>query len=47
MDWLHYVLLGAGAVVGAAIGIVIGFFYRKNVAEAKVEKAEEIGRAHV
>ena len=41
MDWLHYVLLGAGAVVGAAIGIVIGFFYRKNVAEAKVEKAED------
>ena len=40
-DWLPYVLIGVALLVGAVIGIVIGFFYRKNVAEAKVEKAED------
>ena len=40
-DWLLYVLIGAGVLVGAVIGFVIGYFYRKNVAEAKVEKAED------
>ncbi len=40
-NWLQYVLIGAGVVVGALIGFVIGYFYRKNVAEAKVEKAED------
>ena len=40
-DWLPYVLIGVALIVGAAVGIVIGFFYRKNVAEAKVEKAED------
>ena len=40
-NWLQYVLIGAGVIVGALIGFVIGYFYRKNVAEAKVEKAED------
>ena len=40
MDWLHYVLIGAAVAVGV-IGFAIGYFYRKNVAEAKVEKAED------
>ena len=40
-DWLPYVLIGVALLVGAVIGVVIGFFYRKNVAEAKVEKAED------
>ena len=41
MEWWHFVLIGAGLIIGAVIGIVIGYFYRKNVAEAKVEKAED------
>ena len=41
MQWFHYVLIAAGLLVGAAVGFVIGYFYRKNVAEAKVEKAED------
>ena len=41
MDWLKYVLLAVGLVVGAVAGALVGYFYRKNVAEAKVEKAED------
>ena len=40
MDWLHYILIGAGVILGA-VGVLIGYRYRKNVAEAKVEKAED------
>ena len=40
-DWLQYVLIGAGLIVGVVIGFAIGFIYRRNVAEAKVEKAED------
>lgn len=39
--WLWYVLIAVAAVVGIVIGVVIGFAYRKNVAEAKIEKAED------
>ena len=42
MGWLQYVLpIAAGLLVGAAAGVLIGYFYRRNVAEAKVEKAED------
>ena len=41
MQWFHYVLIAAGLLIGAVAGFAIGFFYRKNVAEAKVEKAED------
>lgn len=39
--WLWYVLIAVAAVAGIVIGVVIGFAYRKNVAEAKIEKAED------
>ena len=35
---LYIVLAG---VLGIALGFAIGYFYRKNVAEAKIEKAED------
>ncbi len=41
MGWLPYVLAAAGLVLGAAAGVLGGYFYRKNVAEAKIEKAED------
>ena len=41
MDWLPYVLAAVGLVLGAAAGVLGGYFYRKNVAEAKIEKAED------
>lgn len=42
MGWLQYVLpIAAGLLVGVAAGVLIGYFYRRNVAEAKVEKAED------
>lgn len=39
--WVYYVLIAAGVVVGIIVGALIGFYYRKNVAEAKIEKAED------
>ena len=38
MDALWYILVG---VVCLAIGLVIGFMYRKNIAEKKIGRAEE------
>ena len=38
MDALWYILIG---VVCLAIGLVIGFMYRKNIAEKKIGRAEE------
>lgn len=40
-DWMQYVWIGVAAIVGVVAGFLIGYFYRKNVAEAKVEKAED------
>jgi len=41
MGWLEYVLIAAALVVGAGAGIFAGYQYRRNVAEAKIEKAED------
>lgn len=38
MEWWMYL---AGGVVILALGLLIGYAYRKNVAEAKVAKAED------
>ena len=38
MDWWIYVIAGVAIL---AIGLLIGYAYRRNVAEAKVEKAED------
>ncbi len=40
-NWLLPVLLGVAVAVGALIGILIGYIIRKNIAEAKVARAEE------
>ena len=47
IDWrlmMHWWFLIPAIVLGAAIGIAIGYAYRKNVAEAKVAKAEDAVR---
>ncbi|MDO4853020.1 MAG: ribonuclease Y [Clostridia bacterium] len=41
MGWLEYVLIAAALVVGAGAGVFAGYQYRRNVAEAKIEKAED------
>ncbi len=41
MEWWHWLLIVAGLVVGAGVGIAIGYSYRKNIAEAKTAKAED------
>lgn len=38
MDWLIPILVGAACLVG---GIVGGYNYRRNIAEAKIERAED------
>ena len=41
MNWWFLI---PAALLGAVAGIVIGYFYRKNVAEAKIAKAEDAVR---
>ncbi len=41
MGWLEYVLIAAALIAGAGVGAFAGYQYRRNVAEAKVEKAED------
>ena len=41
---MHWWFLIPAVLLGAAIGIAIGYFYRKNVAEAKIAKAEDAVR---
>ncbi len=41
MGWIPYAIAVAALLIGAAAGAFIGYKYRKNVAEAKVEKAED------
>ena len=41
MGWIPYAIAVAALVVGAAVGAFFGYKYRKNVAEAKIEKAED------
>lgn len=38
---MNYVLIGVVGIVAIIIGGVCGFLYRKNVAEAKIKKAED------
>ncbi len=41
---MHWWFLIPAVVLGAVIGIAIGYIYRKNVAEAKIAKAEDAVR---
>ena len=41
---MHWWFLIPAVLLGAGIGIAIGYFYRKNVAEAKIAKAEDAVR---
>ncbi len=41
---MHWWFLIPAVALGAIVGIVIGYFYRKNVAEAKIAKAEDAVR---
>ncbi len=41
---MHWWFLIPAALAGALIGVLIGYFYRKNVAEAKIAKAEDAVR---
>ena len=41
---MHWWFLIPAIVLGAVIGVAIGYFYRKNVAEAKIAKAEDAVR---
>ena len=38
MDWLIYLIIAVAAI---AVGIFVGYIYRRNVAEAKIAKAED------
>ena len=38
IPWYFAVIIGVAALV---IGVLVGYLYRKNVAEAKVAKAED------
>ena len=41
---MHWWFLIPAVLLGALIGIAVGYFYRKNVAEAKIAKAEDAVR---
>ena len=43
-EMMHWWFLIPAVVLGAIVGVVIGYFYRKNVAEAKIAKAEDAVR---
>ena len=43
-ETMHWWFLIPAIVLGAVIGVAIGYFYRKNVAEAKIAKAEDAVR---
>ncbi len=43
-ETMHWWFLIPAVLLGAGIGIAIGYFYRKNVAEAKIAKAEDAVR---
>ena len=43
-ETMHWWFLIPAVVLGAVIGIAIGYVYRKNVAEAKIAKAEDAVR---
>ena len=43
-ETMHWWFLIPAVLLGALIGIAVGYFYRKNVAEAKIAKAEDAVR---
>ena len=43
-ETMHWWFLIPAALAGALIGVLIGYIYRKNVAEAKIAKAEDAVR---
>ena len=43
-ETMHWWFLIPAALAGALIGVLIGYVYRKNVAEAKIAKAEDAVR---
>lgn len=41
MEWWQVLLIVVGGLVLAGVGIAVGYYYRRNIAEAKVAKAED------
>ena len=41
MEWWHWLLIVGAALVGVGVGTAIGYYYRRNIAEAKTAKAED------
>ena len=44
MQWWHVLLIIVGAFLCLGIGAAIGYYYRRNIAEAKTAKAEDAVR---
>ena len=40
-QWWHYLIFAIAIIISAGIGIAIGYYYRRNIAEAKIAKAED------
>ena len=44
MQWWHVLLIVVGAIACLGIGCAVGYYYRRNIAEAKIAKAEDAVR---
>ncbi len=40
-EWWHYLIFAIAIIISVGIGIAIGYYYRRNIAEAKTAKAED------